>query len=67
MARRLGNILGLGVSASQTGLAEVQSRCYDRYGDELRRRRIIACLLFGGVSALKRRMITLAGVGGGPY
>lgn len=52
MARRLGNVLRFGVSKSQTGLAEEESRSYDRYDDELWRRRIIARLLFGDVTAL---------------
>lgn len=51
MARRLGNVLRFGVSKAQTGLAEKESRSYDRYEDELQQR-IIARLLFGDMTAL---------------
>lgn len=51
MARRLGNVLRFGVSKAQTGLAEEESRSYDRYEDELQQR-IIARLLFGDMTAL---------------
>lgn len=52
MARRHSNVLRFGVSKSLTGSAKEEIHCYDRYEDELQRRRIIACLLFGGMTAL---------------